>query len=94
MKTNPQNLKFKKYHKPSTSLSKNNVNFKLRFGHLGLQGGSLGALTFSQIESGRKALRRVLRKTGSLWVRIFPYSSLTKKPLSVRMGKGKGPVNS
>nr|YP_003540821.1 ribosomal protein L16 [Vermamoeba vermiformis]ADD62205.1 ribosomal protein L16 [Vermamoeba vermiformis] len=94
MKTNPQNLKFKKYHKPSISLDKNNVNFKLRFGSLGLQTTSSGPLTFSQIESGRKALRRVLKKTGFLWVRVFPYSPLTKKPLSVRMGKGKGPVNS
>lgn len=64
MKTNPQNLKFKKYHKPSINLSKNNVNFKLRFGSLALQTTSNGALTFSQIESGRKALRRVLKKTG------------------------------
>lgn len=93
MKTNPQNLKFKKYHKPSTGLSKNNSNFKVRFGSLALQSTSSGALSFSQIESGRKALRRVLKKTGFLWVRVFPYSPITKKPLSVRMGKGKGPVN-
>lgn len=66
MKTNPQNLKFKKYHKPSIDLSKNNVNFKLRFGSLALQTASNGSLTFAQIESGRKALRRVLKKTGSL----------------------------
>lgn len=94
MKTNPQNLKFKKYHKPSISLSQNNVNFKLRFGSLALQTTSAAPLTFQQIESGRKALRRVLKKTGSMWVRVFPYSPITKKPLSVRMGKGKGPVNS
>ena len=66
MKTNPQNLKFKKYHKPSIKLNKNNVPFKLRFGSMGLQAASGNALTFSQIESGRKALRRVLKKTGSL----------------------------
>lgn len=94
MKTNPQNLKFKKYHKPSISLSQNNVNFKLRFGSLALQTTSAAPLTFQQIESGRKALRRVLKKTGFMWVRVFPYSPITKKPLSVRMGKGKGPVNS
>jgi large subunit ribosomal protein L16 len=94
MKTNPQNLKFKKYHKPSIYLSRNNVNFKLRFGSLGLQTVSDGSLSFSQIEAGRKSLRRVLKKTGFLWVRVFPYSPITKKPLSVRMGKGKGPVNS
>lgn len=94
MKTNPQNLKFKKYHKPSIYLNKNNVNFKLRFGSLGLQTTSDGSLSFSQIEAGRKSLRRVLKKTGFLWVRVFPYSPITKKPLSVRMGKGKGPVNS
>jgi ribosomal protein L16/L10AE len=66
MKTNPQNLKFKKYHKPSIDLNKNNVNFKLRFGSLGLQTTSNGPLTFAQIEAGRKSLRRVLKKTGSL----------------------------
>lgn len=66
MKTTPQNLKFKKYHKPSLKLNKNNVNFKLRFGSLGLQSVSAGALTFSQIEAGRKALRRMLKKTGLL----------------------------
>lgn len=93
MKTNPQNLKFKKYHKPSINLNKNNTCFKLRFGLLGLQAKSDAPLAFSQIESGRKALRRVLKKTGFLWVKVFPYSPLTKKPLSVRMGKGKGPVN-
>lgn len=93
MKTNPQNLKFKKYHKPSLTTHKNNINFKLRFGSLGLKTASSGSLNFSQIEAGRKALRRVLKKTGILWVRVFPYSPLTKKPLSVRMGKGKGPVN-
>lgn len=93
MKTNPQNLKFKKYHKPSNTTHKNNVAFKLRFGNLALKSTSDSPLSFSQIESGRKALRRVLKKTGSFWVRVFPYSPLTKKPLSVRMGKGKGPVN-
>lgn len=66
MKTTPQNLKFKKYHKPSVRPNKNNVNFKLRFGEMGLQSTSSSSLTFSQIESGRKALRRVLRKTGFL----------------------------
>jgi ribosomal protein L16/L10AE len=66
MKTNPQNLKFKKYHKPSIKLNKNNVNFKIRFGSLGLQTKSDASLSFSQIEAGRKSLRRVLKKTGSL----------------------------
>jgi len=66
MKTNPQNLKFKKYHKPSDKISKNNTNFKIRFGSLALQSTSNGALSFSHIESGRKALRRVLKKTGFL----------------------------
>ncbi len=93
MKTNPQNLKFKKYHKPSVLLNKNNANFKIRFGDSALQSKSTGSLSFSQIEAGRKALRRVLKKSGFMWVRVFPVNPLTKKPLSVRMGKGKGPVN-
>lgn len=93
MKISPQNLKFKKYHKPNKKLNKFNSNFKLRFGDLGLRSTTDGALSFAQIESGRKALRRFLRKAGSLWVKVFPYSPLTKKPLSVRMGKGKGPIS-
>ena len=93
MKISPQNLKFKKYHKPSIKLHKFNSNFKLRFGEIGLRSTSDSALTFAQIESGRKALRRFLKKAGLLWVKVFPYSPLTKKPLSVRMGKGKGPIN-
>jgi len=66
MKISPQNLKFKKYHKPNKKLHKFNSNFKLRFGDLGLRSTTDGALSFAQIESGRKALRRFLRKVGSL----------------------------
>jgi len=66
MKTNPQNLKFKKYHKPNLAPHKFNSNFKLRFGQLGLRSSSDSPLTFPQIEAGRKALRRFLKKAGSL----------------------------
>lgn len=66
MKTSPQNLKFKKYHKPNIFLNKKNTNFKIRFGDSALQSKSTGSLSFSQIEAGRKALRRVLKKSGSM----------------------------
>lgn len=66
MKTNPQNLKYKKYHKPSINLSKNNAPFKINFGNFALKSSACKALSFSQIEAGRKAIRRMMRKKGFL----------------------------
>ena len=93
MRTNPQNLKFKKYFKSSIILNYYRSSFKVKFGTFGLQCASRHNLSFSQIEAARKAVRRLVRKSGYIWIRGFPYAPLTKKPLSVRMGKGKGPVN-
>ncbi len=66
MKISPQNLKYKKYHKPNINLSKNNVAFKINFGDFALKSSDCKALSFSQIEAGRKAIRRMLKKTGFL----------------------------
>jgi large subunit ribosomal protein L16 len=94
MKISPQNLKFKKYHKPTKNFGISKSLFKLRFGVMGLQSLVVSSLNFKQLESGRKAIRRVLKKAGFLWIRPYPSSPITKKALSVRMGKGKGSVNS
>jgi large subunit ribosomal protein L16 len=62
------------------------------FGDFGLQ--ALGAcwLSARQIEAGRRAITRYVRRGGKLWIRTFPDKPITKKPLETRQGSGKGPV--
>jgi large subunit ribosomal protein L16 len=62
------------------------------FGEYGLQ--SLGTcwMTARQIEAGRRAITRYVKRGGKLWIRVFPDKPITKKPLEVRQGSGKGPV--
>jgi large subunit ribosomal protein L16 len=62
------------------------------FGDYGLQALESGWLTSRQIEAARIALSRYVKRTGKLWIRIFPDKPITKKPAETRMGKGKGPV--
>lgn len=92
MKQQPSRLKYKKYHKPSASLLflKEQKNFILLKGQLGLKALENGKLTYNQIEACRKSIRRMLKKNGAIFLRLFTYVSLTKKPLATRMGKGKG----
>src|SRR5207344_1467473 len=59
------------------------------FGMMALEGGHL---TARQIEAGRMAITRKVKRQGSLWIRVFPDKPITKKPLEVRMGSGKGAV--
>ncbi len=62
------------------------------FGSYGLKATDAGWITARQIESARITISRVVRKTGKMWIRIFPDKPITKKPLEVRQGKGKGNV--
>jgi large subunit ribosomal protein L16 len=64
----------------------------LAFGSFGLQATSGGWVTSRQIEAGRIAITRHVKRAGKMWIRIFPDKPLTKKPLETRMGKGKGAV--
>jgi large subunit ribosomal protein L16 len=64
------------------------------FGDFGLQAIDRHFLTARQIEACRMAIQRHVKRQGKLWVRVFPDKPLTKKPLEVRMGKGKGAVES
>lgn len=64
----------------------------LAFGSFGLQATSAGWVTSRQIEAGRVAITRHVKRAGKIWIRIFPDKPLTKKPLETRMGKGKGAV--
>ncbi len=62
------------------------------FGDYGLKATTRGHLTARQIEAGRRALTHYIKRGGRVWIRIFPDKPVTKKPLEVRMGKGKGNV--
>lgn len=65
---------------------------KVSFGEYGLKAINRGRITARQIEAARRAITRHVRRGGKLWIRIFPDKPITKKPLEVRMGKGKGSV--
>jgi large subunit ribosomal protein L16 len=62
------------------------------FGDFGLQATHAVLLTARQLEAGRMAIQRAVKRQGQLWIRVFPDKPVTKKPLEVRMGKGKGAV--
>lgn len=87
----PKRVKHRKVQKGSRrGMSK--AGNTLAFGEYGLQSLGRGWITNIQIEACRVAINRNLKRKGKLWIRIFPDKPYTKKPLEVRMGKGKGGV--
>ena len=62
----------------------------LVFGGFGLQSMECGYLTAQQLEAGRIAVNRYIRRGGKMWIRVFPDKPVCKKPAETRMGKGKG----
>jgi len=62
------------------------------FGEYGLKATSHGQLTARQVEAARRSISRYVKRGGKLWIRIFPDKPITKKPIEVRMGAGKGNV--
>jgi len=87
----PKRTKFRKQHKGRNrglALSGNKVSF----GEYGLKAISRGRLTSRQIEAARRAISRHVRRGGKMWIRVFPDKPVSKKPLEVRMGSGKGNV--
>ncbi len=64
----------------------------LNFGAFGLKAMAPDRITARQIEAARRAITRHLRRQGKLWIRVFPDVPVSKKPLEVRQGKGKGSV--
>ena len=67
---------------------------KVSFGEYGLQSMDFARITGRQIEAARIAITRKVRRGAKLWIRIFPHKPVTKKPAEVRMGKGKGDIDS
>jgi large subunit ribosomal protein L16 len=85
----PKRTKFRKMHKGrNTGLSLRGN--KVSFGEFGLKATGRGRLTARQIEAARRAITRYIRRGGRVWIRVFPDKPISKKPLEVRMGKGKG----
>lgn len=85
----PKRTKYRKFHKISYE-GKAKGNIKVDFGEYGLMSTEGAWLDTKQIEAARIAISKRLGKTGKMWIRIFPHTSMTKKPLEVRMGSGKG----
>ncbi len=65
---------------------------RVSFGEFGLKATTRGRITARQIEAARRAITRHIKRGGKVWIRIFPDKPITKKPLEVRQGKGKGSV--
>ena len=65
---------------------------RVSFGEYGLKAITRGRITARQIEAARRAMTRHIKRGGKVWIRIFPDVPITKKPVEVRMGKGKGNV--
>ena len=65
---------------------------KVGFGEYGLKATTRGRLSSREIEAARRALTRFVKRGGRVWIRVFPDRPVTKKPLEVRMGSGKGNV--
>lgn len=87
----PKRTKYRKQQKlrnKGLALRGNNISF----GEYGLKATTRGRITSRQIEAARRAITRHVKRGGKLWIRIFPDKPITKKPLEVRMGKGKGSV--
>ena len=65
---------------------------KVSFGEYGLKSTDRGRMTARQIEAARRTITRYVKRGGKLWIRVFPDVPITKKPIGVRQGKGKGNV--
>ena len=87
----PKKTKFRKQAK-GRNRGLASVGNKVSFGDFGLKATSRGRITARQIEAARRTITRHIKRGGKLWIRIFPDKPITKKPLEVRQGKGKGNV--
>ena len=85
----PKRTKFRKQQKGRNRGLATRGN-RVSFGEFGLQSASRGRITARQIEAARRAITRHVKRGGRIWIRIFPDKPVSKKPLEVRMGKGKG----
>ena len=87
----PKRTKFRKQMKGRNRGLANSGN-KVSIGEFALKATTRGQVTARQIEAARRAITRRVKRGGKLWIRIFPDVPITKKPIEVRQGKGKGNV--
>lgn len=85
----PKKTKFRKVRKGKNGGVATRGNY-LAFGDYGLQSQSNERITSRQIEAARQAMTRYIKRGGKIWIRIFPHTPVTRKPLDVKMGGGKG----
>ena len=88
----PQKTKFRKKMRGRMQGDAQTGNI-LSFGSFGLQATGRGYVTTRQIEAARRVIARTLKRGGKTWIRVFPDKPITKRPAEVRMGKGKGAVD-
>lgn len=89
----PKKVKFRKWQTGRVNANKNRVETRgteLSFGSFGLKAEAEARVTSNQIEAARKTIARQMKKTGKLWIRVFPDRPFTQKAAEVPMGKGKG----
>jgi large subunit ribosomal protein L16 len=87
----PKKTKFRKMHK-GKNRGLANRGSTISFGEYGLKATERGQITSRQIESARRTISRYVKRGGKMWIRVFPDKPITRKPLEVRMGSGKGNV--
>ncbi|CAD7840406.1 MAG: LSU ribosomal protein L16p (L10e) [Olavius algarvensis Gamma 1 endosymbiont] len=87
----PKRTKFRKQHK-GRNRGLAQAGNRVSFGEYGIKATTRGRLTARQIEAARRTITRKVKRGGKLWIRVFPDKPISKKPLEVRMGKGKGNV--
>jgi large subunit ribosomal protein L16 len=85
----PKKMKYRKQHKGRIHGQATSGTY-LSYGSFGLKATSPERITARQIEAARRAISRCIKRQGRLWIRIFPDVPVSKKPLEVRMGSGKG----
>lgn len=88
----PKRTKFRKQFKGKNRGLAQAGN-KVSFGEYGLKATERGRVSARQIEAARRAMTRKVKRSGKIWIRIFPDVPISSKPLEVRMGKGKGNVD-
>jgi large subunit ribosomal protein L16 len=85
----PKRVKWRKQHKGKMGGLASRAN-SLSFGDFGLKSQTSGWLTARQLEAGRIAISRSIKRGGKVWIRVYPHKPVTEKPAEVRMGSGKG----
>ena len=87
----PKRTRYRKQQK-GRNRGKASSGNRVSFGDFGLRAATRGRLSARQIEAARRAITRRVRRGAKIWIRVFPDKPVTKKPLEVRQGKGKGNV--